>query len=65
MTQELSEIVSVRFPKSQVEALRRVHAKDGILPSETIRRAVRCWLEPGPCELCLANPPEKIEHTDD
>ncbi len=59
MTRELSEIISVRFPKSQVDLLRQRYAEEGVLPSETIRRAVRCWLEPGLCELCLAHAPKE------
>jgi metal-responsive CopG/Arc/MetJ family transcriptional regulator len=37
---ELSEVISVRFPKSVVDALRARYEAEGILPSETIRRAV-------------------------
>lgn len=42
---ELSEVISVRFPKSVVDALRRKYEKDGVLPSEFIRRAVTAALE--------------------
>jgi|HubBroStandDraft_2_1064218.scaffolds.fasta_scaffold138840_2 hypothetical protein len=40
MTKELSEIISVRFPKSTVDALKRRQAAIGIPVSESIRRAV-------------------------
>jgi hypothetical protein len=35
----------VRLDKELIEGLQRVHARDGILPSEQVRRAVRMWLE--------------------
>lgn len=43
---ELSEIISVRFPKVVVDALRARHAAEGVLPSEQIRRAVTASLKP-------------------
>jgi len=40
MTQELSEVVTVRFSKSVVDALKQQQAAVGIPPSEFVRRAV-------------------------
>jgi len=55
MTRELTEIISVRFPKSVVDAMRERHAAEGILPSEQIRRAVSAAMKP------TAAPP-KVEY---
>lgn len=40
MTKELTEVVTVRFPKSVVDALKQTQEAVGIPPSEFIRRAV-------------------------
>jgi predicted DNA binding CopG/RHH family protein len=40
MTKELTEVVTVRFPKSIVDALKQHQIAVGIPPSEFIRRAV-------------------------
>jgi hypothetical protein len=45
MTQELSEVVTVRFAKSVVDELKQLQVSIGIPPSEFIRRAVAEKLE--------------------
>jgi hypothetical protein len=34
-----------RLDEDLVEAMQRLHERDGILPSEQVRRALRSWLE--------------------
>jgi hypothetical protein len=34
-----------RLDQDLVEAMDRLHERDGILPSEQVRRALRVWLE--------------------
>jgi hypothetical protein len=54
--------LSVRIPKELAEALAAHKKETGCPSSETVRRALRCWLNPDYCELCMHNPqPETIE----
>jgi hypothetical protein len=57
--------INIQFTNEQAALLRAEKLRTGVPVAETIRRAVRCWLNPDFCELCLQNPqPETIEHTD-
>jgi hypothetical protein len=60
-----STILNVRIPNALAKELAAHKKSTGVPTSETVRRALKCWLDPMPCELCLANPPEKIEHADE
>jgi predicted metal-dependent hydrolase len=47
-----------RLDTELIDGLRRVYDRDGVLPSEQVRRAVRWWLE-GKGALAPLAPPKK------
>jgi hypothetical protein len=58
--------IVIHFADEQATLLKAERKKTGIPVNEIVRRAVRCWLNPFPCELCLANYKEpKEEQTDE
>jgi hypothetical protein len=54
-----STFLSVRIPESLAKALAKDKAMTGCPVSETVRRALECWLNPLPCKWCLAHPVEE------
>jgi len=61
----MSVNIVIHFADEQAALLKAERTKTGVPVNEIVRRAVRCWLDPDVCELCLHVLPKEIENPDE
>jgi hypothetical protein len=51
--------INIQFSDEQAALLKTAKVRTGVPIAETIRRAVRCWLDPYSCALPFETPSQK------